>query len=120
MSKRTILILVTAVFVACASALAPIVKVRAQSLPATKNLQWDQPDATTAGVSGYTMTFDGAVTSVPPCTPDPTKCSVAVTFTTAGTHTFSVVATNAWGNSPSATLTVNVVVPGKSQNLVIK
>lgn len=95
-------------------------RVTLQSLPTTKSLQWSQSDATTAQVTSYTVTYDGTPTTLPPCTPDPTQCSQNVTFTTVGQHVFTVTAVNAWGAGPAASLTVNVVVPGKSSNLVIK
>jgi PKD repeat protein len=59
----------------------------------------------------YTVSLDGVVVGTP------TGTSQTVTFPTAGNHTLTLTATNTFGTSAPATLTVNVIVPGKPANL---
>lgn len=93
----------------------PTMVIYAQSLPITKTVAWDA-NAASDNVTSYTLRLDTGTPStvVPPAT------TGTVTFTTAGTHTITVTATNVWGTSPPATLVVNVVVPGAPGNVRIQ
>lgn len=106
-------------FASCALTAAVIV----QTLPVQKTLAWTQPDGATAEVSQYTVTQDGVgkvIAANVACPTDPTVCSAAVTITSLGSHTWSVVATNAYGDSLPTSITKLVSSPGKSGNLTIK
>ncbi len=89
-----------------------ILVVHAQSLPLTKTVTWDANPPSDA-VTSYSLWVDtGAVTIVlAPLT------TGSVTFTSAGIHVVHATATNIWGTSPEATLTVNILVPSKPTNL---
>lgn len=83
----------------------------AQTLPLAAHVIWS-PNAATEAVTSYRVTLDGGTPVVVPasaCTP--TDCSVAVTITTLGPHTASVVAIADWAESAPATVTVNVSQP---------
>lgn len=82
----------------------------AWALPVSKTLAWDAG----AGADDYLVYLDGALLG--------TTAGLTMPFTisTAGSHTFSVISRNAWDTSAAATLTVNVVSPGKSGNLRIQ
>lgn len=69
---------------------------------------WNAP--TTGGApTTYTVSVDGVV--VPNGTVPAT--TLALTFPIAlGQHSLSVIASNSWGDSPPATLAVNVAPPG--------
>jgi hypothetical protein len=95
---------------ACNSA---IVTLSAQTLPVSKTLVWDANPASDA-VTNYRVSVDGTVIG------SPTAPSQTITLATAGSHTLTVVAVNAWGDSLPSTLTVNVVVPGKPANLKLQ
>ncbi len=82
----------------------------AQTLPLTKTLAWDAEDPS-LNVTLYTVSLDGAVVG------NPTGTTQSVTFTTQGVHTLSVTATNAFGVSAPATLSVNVLLPAPVKNL---
>lgn len=81
-----------------------VIVVEAQTLPIAKTLSWN---ANPAGdnVTNYTVTEDGTVIG------NPTVPSQSVTFTSLGTHTLTVTATNSFGTSAPATLTVVVQLP---------
>jgi PKD repeat protein len=83
----------------------------AQTLPVTKTLAWTDADTS---ITSYTVTLDGAVAG------NPTTQSQSVTFTTAGTHTLTVTATNVWGTSAPATLTVDIAVPTVPANMQLR
>lgn len=87
--------------------------VEAQTLPVAKTLTWT---ANPAGdnVTNYTVTEDGVVLG------NPTTASQAVTFTTLGTHTLTVTATNTFGTSAPATLTVVVQFPATPAGLKLQ
>ena len=61
----------------------------------------------------YTVTNDGVFVA------NPVGLTQTVTFTTAGAHTLTLTATNQWGTSGAASLTINIVVPGPPRNLRI-
>ena len=86
------------------------ITLEAQTLPITKTLAWD-PNPAADAVTNYTVRQDGVVLG------NPTGTTQAVTFTTVGTHTLTVTATNLWGTSAPATLVVNVVVPAVPGNM---
>ena len=118
--KRLLLALLVLGLVACSLIFTkppiPIpgmVTIYAQTLPITKTLVWDA-NAPTDAVTNYTVRLDGAVAG------SPTAPSQAVTFTTVGAHVLTVTATNLWGTSTPATLTVNVAPPASSANLRIQ
>jgi len=50
----------------------------------------------------------------------PTTTTQTWVVTAAGTYTVAVRAVNLWAESPDATLTVNVVVPGRPANVRIQ
>ena len=79
----------------------------AQTLPVTKTLAWD------AGLfaDSYIVTLDAAQIGTP------TGTTQSATFTTAGSHTWTVRSVNLWGQSTAASQTVNVVLPGTPANL---
>lgn len=116
--KRLLIALVVIVVLACAAKFVPlptpgVVTVYAQTLPVAKTLAWDANAAADA-VTHYTVTLDGVVVG------SPTAPSQAVTFATVGSHVLTVTATNVWGTSTPATLTVNVVLPAAPLNLRIQ
>lgn len=114
--KRLILALaILGILVGCASWFRrPLVlTVYAQTLPIHRTLIWDAPmvDATHGAATSYLVTQDAVQIGVP------TVASQVVTFTTLGTHTLTVAGVNPFGTGPTASLTVNVVVPGAAQHL---
>ncbi len=99
------------------------VTLKAQAVPVTKNIAWDQNNAVSDGISDFTITFDGVprtVTAATACTPDPQKCQVPQVFPSIGNHSISVVAQNVWGVSTAALLTVTVTIPRTPSNVTIK
>jgi hypothetical protein len=116
--KRTVAtVAVILALLACSTWLKPhtpripgVVVIHAQQLPLNKTLTWDANPAGD-GVLNYVVRLDGVVIG------SPVGITQAVTFTTTGAHTLTVVAVNAWGESAPATLAVNVVVPGSPGNL---
>ena len=90
--------------------------IHAQSLPITKTIAWDA-NPTTDIVTKYTFWLDtgpkGDVFATSPLI-------AFITFTTTGPHTIHLTATNPWGESPEATLTVNVVVLARPTGLRIQ
>jgi len=110
--KRAVLFLMLAlasVHLSCGA----VVTVEAQSLPVTKTVAWDA-NPVTDNVTNYVVRLDGVVIG------SPTATSMLFTVTTAGAHTLSVTAVNLWAESAPGTLAFNVVVPGRSTNLVIR
>jgi hypothetical protein len=96
-----------------------VITISAQTLPITKTVAWDpSPDPCGASapcpVINYTVTLDTAVVG------SPTTTTQVVNFTTVGLHTIRVTATNLWGTSSPATLTVNVIVPNAPANTRIQ
>lgn len=90
-----------------------VVTLEAQSLPVTKTVAWDANPASD-NVTNYVVRLDGVIIG------SPTATSMPFTVTTAGAHTLSVTAVNLWAESAPGTLAFNVVVPGRSTNLVIR
>lgn len=90
-----------------------VITIEAQSLPITRTLTWDA-NAASDGVLNYVVTQDGVDIG------SPTGVTQPFTITALGTHTFTVKAINLWGESPTGTLTVNVVLPGKPANVRIQ
>lgn len=86
------------------------VTLEAQSLPITKTLAWDA----SVNATSYTVTLDGTVIG------NPVTTSQAFSIPTLGVHTFTVTASNLFGTSASATLTVNVVLPTVPSGLKIQ
>lgn len=124
--KKPLLTFGLLTLIACAT-FAPVqfspstIVIHAQTLPITRTLAWTQTDAITANVTSYRVVLDAATPiSVLPCAPDPATCQQPLTFTTAGAHTVTVVAVGLWGDSATASLAVNVVLPGKATSLTIK
>ena len=118
---RRFLLTLTAIALACAAIGSRPTIVSAQALPSTRHVTWAQPDATTAAVTGYVLQLDAAAPiTYPPCTPDPLNCDVTLTITTAGPHVLTQFAQNIWGNGLTTTLNFTVIVPGKSNNVLIK
>lgn len=114
--SRLALVLSVVALVFCAGKLPPVfpsgtVTIEAQTLPITKTVSWTAPPGT---IDSYTVRLDGAVVG------SPTGTSQAVTFTTLGLHTITVVATNIWASSPPGTLTVNVAPPSAPTNLTLQ
>lgn len=117
--KRTLIALSLLAVLACVATLAPpssplgrrSIVLIAQTLPVTKTIAWDDATAAADGVTNYTVTLDGTVVG------SPTGLTQAVTFTTAGVHTVTVTATNIWGTSGPATLSITVKVPGNPANV---
>lgn len=87
----------------------------AQSLPITKTIAWDANPVSDA-VSTYSLWLDTGIVS----TIAAPLLTGTVVFTTPGVHVIHLTATNTWGTSPEATLTVNVVVPGKPTGLRVQ
>jgi len=115
MKKSTLFVCL--IFAACAS----LGVIYAQTLPITKHLQWSQPDAVTADVQGYKIQVNTApVVTIGPCTPDPTLCDTTITITALGPLTVTETPFNIWGDGQTTTLLKTVVVPGKSNNVLIK
>jgi hypothetical protein len=115
--KRLILALgVLALLAACASfwpkppVISGVVTLEAQALPVSRTLAWDA-NAASDNVTHYVVRMNGTVIGSPTGTTQP------VTFTTLGTHTLAVRAVNLWGESPDATLIVNVIAPVAPRNL---
>ncbi len=111
--------------VALVASVAAVKKItlKAQAVPVTKNIAWDQNNAVSDGIVDYTITFDGVprtVTAAVACTPDPQKCQVPQVFPSIGNHSISVVAQNIWGVSPAALLTVTVTIPRTPTGITIK
>lgn len=108
--NRLILVLCAlVVFAYCAHVVVPpmpigVVVVEAQSLPIAKTLVWSANPATD-NVTNYTVTEDGTVIG------NPTVPSQSITFNSLGTHTLTVTATNSFGTSGPATLTIVVQLP---------
>lgn len=90
-----------------------ITVIHAQSLPKTVTLAWDA-NPPSDGVTNYVVRLDGVIVG------SPTGTTQNCTITTAGLHVFAVRAVNIWAESPDATLTVNVVVPGKPTGLKLQ
>ena len=111
--KKTLLLIPIAV-IACATILSVksplVITIHAQSLPVTKTLAWDAP----SDAVSYIVTQDGVTSGSPTATTQP------ITITTVGSHTFTVTAVNLWGSSAPASLTVNVVLPGKPANVKVQ
>jgi hypothetical protein len=122
MKRYVILFAVLAAMVACALFGPPspvvipgvTVTLEAQTLPITRTMAWDQPNAATEGVTHYVVRLDGTVIGSPTSTTQP------ITITALGSHTLTVVAVNFWGESPPGTLTVNVVAPSAPSGLRIQ
>ena len=79
----------------------------AQTVSIQKTALWDAPvvDATHGAATSYEVRLDGVLVG------SPTTTSQVLTFTTLGNHTITLVAVNAGGSSPPATL-VYTVLPG--------
>ena len=88
-----------------------VITLYAQALPVTKTLVWTPQGA---AADSYTVKMDGTTIG------SPTTPSQAVVFTTNGTHVLTVTATNIWGTSAPATLTVNVAAPSAPNGLGIQ
>jgi hypothetical protein len=87
-----------------------VVTLEAQTLPISRTLAWDAG----ANADSYIVTQDGTPIGTPVGLTQP------ISIATLGSHTFSVVSVNLWGQSAPATLTVNVVSPGQSGNIRIR
>lgn len=75
----------------------------AQSLPSVKHAVWT-PDAASFNVTNYVVTIDGVAQNVAPGVCTPTQCSAAVSVTSFGSHTVTVVAQNlALSTDPTST-----------------
>lgn len=115
---RKLMLIIFFAFAACATGAAILY---AQALPITKHLQWSQPDAVTAEVQGYKIQVNAApVVTIGPCAPDPTICDTTITITALGPLTVTETPFNTWGDGQTTTLLKTVVVPGKSNNVLIK
>lgn len=90
-----------------------VTTVYAQTLPITKTVMWD-PNPPEDAVINYVVRLDGVVIG------SPTGVEQVFTVSTAGTHTLTVVAVNAWGESSPGTLVINVVLPTAVKNVRIK
>lgn len=99
----------------CLGCKSPVLVLHAQSFPLVKTLAWDAPtvDATHGAAESYVVRLDGTILG------SPTVPTQSVTFQTGGAHTLTVVAVNAWGTSPPATVSVNIIGPGTPANLSI-
>jgi hypothetical protein len=119
--KRTVAaVAVILALLACSTWLKPhapkipgVVVIHAQQMPVNRTLTWD---ANPAGdnVLNYVVRLDGVVIG------SPVGITQAVTFTTTGAHTLTVVAVNAWGESAPTTLSINVVAPAQPVGLRIQ
>ncbi len=78
-----------------------------QGVPVPRDLAWTQTDAVADLVTNYSITIDAAppiiVQASAACTPDPTLCTTTIQLVP-GTHTIAVVARNAKGAGPVATI----------------
>lgn len=123
MKKLLLLSLLLLTSISCSS-INPFITIEAQTLPITKTLFWNQGDLITAFINDFTVQQDTtSQVHVDPTTcqqVSPFLCSTSVTIATLGQHTFTVIAYNAFAQSVPATLTINVVQPGKSSNLKIQ
>ncbi len=123
-TRRLALIALVPVLVLTMGAVAPRkVTVKAQSLPVTRQIAWDQNGAVAEGIIDFTVTFDGVtrtVTAAVACTPDPQKCQTPQVFATTGTHSLTVTANSLWGSSAPAALTVVVTLPHSPSGITIK
>lgn len=90
-----------------------VVTLKAQTLPIARTVAWD-PNPASDGVTGYVVRLDGAIVG------SPTTTSQPITITALGAHTISVVAVNQWAESTPASLSINVVGPGKPGNVRIQ
>jgi hypothetical protein len=110
--RRTILTLLLLLCIGCAMTISRpgTITVYAQTLPITKTVFWN-PNASIDNVTTYTLVLDAtAPVQIAPASCS-AECSRLVTFTTAGTHTLTLTATNQWAVSGPTTLTVTVQVP---------
>lgn len=108
--KKKFILLTIVLAIACSVAIRNgMVTIRAQSLPVTRTLAWDA-NAASDNVINYTVTLDSVGIG------NPTGTTQSVVFTTIGVHTLTVTATNSFGTSLPATLSVNVIIPGRPAN----
>jgi len=121
MKRRLSFLGIVLILVACASlirtpitpiVMGPIV-LQAQALPIAVTVTWDASPASDQ-VTNYIVRMDGVIVG------SPTGIEQPVTITTAGPHTFTVVAVNLWATSPPGTLVVDVRVPGSPGGLGIR
>lgn len=92
--------------------LSPQQKEKPVTFPVTVIVSCD-PNPPADGVTSYTFTMDGGGAKTSP-TP-----SVSMSVPAAGTHVFTVVATNVWGDSDPLTASVNINPAGKPTNIKI-
>ena len=81
----------------------------AQTFPLVRTLTWDNEPAS-AGVINYTVTQNGVVIG------NPVTNTQQITIPAAGTYTWTVTATNAFGTILPGTLTLNVTIPPPPTN----
>jgi hypothetical protein len=116
--KRYVILFAVLAAMACATFLRPsapgglpggMAVLVAQSLPFSGTLAWDANQASDE-VTHYVVRQDGVVIG------QPTGTTQAVTITTAGPHTWTIVAVNFWASSAPLTYSRNVTVPGVPGN----
>ena len=90
-----------------------------QPLPITKTVIWNANDPL-EGVLYYELGLDDEPRLIIKPLPLQTTLQGPVTFQTAGIHVIKVRATNDWGTSADATLTVTVAVPSPPTGIMIQ
>jgi len=110
--KKLLLVALIFASVSC-SKIDNVITIHAQTLPITKTFAWDALPSEQQ-IINYNVTLDKVAVA------SPVTNSQQVTFTTAGIHVLTVSGTNTWGTGPSATLIINIILPGTVINLGIK